>query len=123
MGAMTTAGIMITIGVMTTIMMRALMCMCMDRKKDVNQMKNKIMIIVCSGLLAISALSFADDKQDTAPQATAGELAKEKATFNHNQDTYNDKANKNIRAKKLVDKKLKSKEKNIKKVQDRKAEE
>ena len=118
MGAMTTAGIMITIGVMTTIMMRALMCMCMDRKKDVNQMKNKIMIIVCSGLFFISALSFADDKQVTTSQATAGEQAKEKATFNHNQDIYNDKANKNIRAKKLVDKKLKSKVQDKKKVQD-----
>ena len=81
-------------------------------------MKNKIMIIVCSGLLAISALSFADDKQETAPQATAGELAKEKATFNHNQDIYNDKANKNIRAEKLGDKKSKSKARDKKKVQD-----
>jgi hypothetical protein len=85
-------------------------------------MKNKIMIIMCWGLLAISALSFADDKQAPPPQATAGELVKEKATFDHSQEIYNDKANKDIRAKKSLDKKLKTKEQDKKKVQDKQDE-
>lgn len=83
-------------------------------------MKNKIMIIMmCFGLFAISALSFADDKQVTDPHASAGERAKEKATFNHNEGIYNDKANKDIRAKKVVEKKKKSNRQNNKKVQDK----
>jgi hypothetical protein len=85
-------------------------------------MKNKIMVIMCSGLLAISALSFADDTPVVAPVASAGELAKEKATFNHSKDIYNDKANKDIRAKQLVDKKLKSKVQDKKNVQDKQDE-
>lgn len=86
--------------------------------RKLNEMKNKIMIMMCFGLFVIPALSLADDKQATIPQATAGEMVYEKAAFDHSKDIYNDKANKDIRAKKLVDKKLKSKELNKKKVQD-----
>jgi len=81
-------------------------------------MKNKIMVIMCCGLFVIAALSFADDKQVTAPKATVGERAKEQATFDHSKAIYNDKANKDTRAKKLVDKDLKSKAHDTKKVQD-----
>ncbi len=81
-------------------------------------MKNKIMVMMCSGLLAISALSFADDKKVTGPHALAGERADEKATFNHDQNIYNDKTNKDIRTKKSVEKKIKSNKQDNKKVQD-----
>jgi hypothetical protein len=81
-------------------------------------MKNKMMVIVLFGLMTISVLSFADDQPVTAPKASAGELVHEKATFNHDQAIYNDKANRNIRAKKLVAKKTKLNEQDNKKVQD-----
>ena len=60
-------------------------------------MKNKIMFLLCLGFMAVSALSFADDKLLTAPKESAGELAVDKAVFNHDQGVYNDKANKDIR--------------------------
>ena len=72
---------------------------------------------MCFGLFAISVLSFADDKQVSAPPASALERTKEKATFNHNEGIYNDKANKDIRAKQAVEKKIKSDKPNNKKLQ------
>jgi len=70
-------------------------------------MKNIIMITICGGLLFISALSFADDKQE-----------KEKAAFDHGQSMYNDKTNKDFRNKKLADNKANIKVENKKKVQE-----
>jgi hypothetical protein len=81
-------------------------------------MKNKIMVIICSGFLTISALSFADDKQVPTPQASVGELAKENVAFNDSKIIYNDKTIKDSRSKKLVDKKLKVKEQDKKKIQE-----
>jgi hypothetical protein len=82
-------------------------------------MKNKIIMMMCFGLFAFSVLSFADDKQVTGPPASARESAKEKATFNHNEGIYNDKANKNIRAKQVVEKRIKSNKVNNKKDQNK----
>ena len=72
---------------------------------------------MCFALFAVPVLSFSDDKQATTPQATPGELAHEKVTFNHNQSLYNDKANKDIRGKESAVKKIKSNEQGNKKIQ------
>ncbi len=69
-----------------------------------NQMMNKIMLIMCCSLVPVAVLSFADDKQVVE--------------FDHSKVVYNDKANKDIRAKKLVIKQSKAKELNKKKAQD-----
>jgi len=73
---------------------------------------------MCFGLFVISALSLADDKQVTAPNASTDEHAKETATFNHSAGIYNDKANKDTRTKESAEKKIKSDKRNNKKVQD-----
>ena len=73
---------------------------------------------MCSGLIVASVLSFADDQQGASSPSSPGERANEKATFDHSQGVYNDKANKDIRAKNLVEKKIENNEQNNKKVQD-----
>jgi hypothetical protein len=82
-------------------------------------MKNKTMVLICSGSIIISTLSFA---QVAGSQATAGELAAQKATFNQSLSIYNNRANKEIRAKELVDKKAKSKAQDKKRVQNEQEE-
>lgn len=75
------------------------------------------MVILCCGLIAVSGLSFADDKQVAGPPETPLQLAHDKVIFDHDQAIYNDTANKNIRANKLAQKKIKSNERANKKVQ------
>jgi len=80
-------------------------------------MKNKIVVIVFFGLISVSILSFADDKQVITPKESAGELDHDKATFNMNQAVYNDKTNKDIRVKQSVEKKIENNKQYNEKVQ------
>ena len=68
-------------------------------------MKKKIMVIVCSLLLAMPVLSFAQEKGEPNPNASAYEHANENARFKRNEEVFNNKANKKIRAKRLTEKK------------------
>jgi len=76
-----------------------------------------IMVIMCCVLLSIPVLSFADDQQEVNSNALATERAGEKVTFNDNKALYNDKANKDSRAKESAEKDIKSNDQNNKKVQ------
>lgn len=71
-------------------------------------MRKKMMVIMCSLLLAMPVLSFAKDKEEKKepdPNVSAYEHANEKAKFKRTKDEFNSKANKKIRAKKLAEKK------------------
>jgi len=80
-------------------------------------MKSIIIFFICCGLTVGSVLSFADDKQKAPPEASPRVLAQEKATFNHDEEVYNNKKNKDTRAKRRVSRKTKSDEQYLKKVQ------
>jgi len=80
-------------------------------------MKNKIMVIICWGLISVSVLSFADDKQGANPKESTGELAHDKVTFNKNQAVYDEQANKDFRARRSVQKKIKNNKQYNEKVQ------
>jgi hypothetical protein len=85
-------------------------------------MANKITVMTCCILLAVSVLGFTYGQQGPAPNILANQRANEKATFDAHQAIYNDKANKQIRAKSLVDKKKETdqQEKNkVEKTQDK----
>ena len=74
-------------------------------------------MVLCFGISVITSYSFADDNQVMNPKATRVEMAHEKATFNNDKKVYNDKTNKDFRAKKLADKNQKLDKLDIKKVQ------
>ena len=77
------------------------------------------MVIICSLLLAMPALSFAEEKKAPGPNATAYKYADEKARFNRNRDSFNSKAHKEIRARKLAERKAKIAKKKEEAAQDK----
>ena len=78
-------------------------------------MENKIMIAIGSTLLAVSVLGFNNYQQVPEPNILAHERADQKATFDYHQRVYNNKANTQIRAEKLVAKEEKTdKQENLK---------
>jgi len=81
-------------------------------------MKKIILAMIIFGLFMNYVLSFADDVQVINPKESTGQLAHDKATFNHDQKIYNDKANKDIRAKQRVEKKVEKNEQFNKNQQD-----
>jgi hypothetical protein len=76
------------------------------------------LIITCSLLLAGSVLSFTNYVQGPNPNVLIQERINEKMTFDHNQALYNDKANTEIRAKNLVEKKTEKKDQEKKIVEE-----
>ena len=71
-------------------------------------MKNKTMVITYFLLLTFSILSIANAQQGLDPNILVNERANEKATFDYHQGIYNDKANKQLRAKAVVAKERKT---------------
>ncbi len=70
-------------------------------------MKKKMMVIMCSLLLAMPVLSFAKEKKAPDPSASAYEHANENARFERNQALFNYKVNKRNRAaKRLAEKEV-----------------
>ncbi len=66
-------------------------------------MKNKIMILICSLLLAMPVLSLAEEEKKLAPNASAYEHADENARFKRGWSWFNNKENKKIRAKRRAE--------------------
>ncbi len=82
-------------------------------------MKKKIMIIACSLLLVIPVLSFAKEKKEPNPNASAYEHANENAKFKRDGNTFNNKANKKGKAKKQAEKELPEAKKKVETGQDK----
>lgn len=89
-------------------------------EKDLDKAKEaiKIMVITISLLLAGSISGFADYIQGPTPSILMQERLNEKMTFDYNQALYNDKANTQIRAKNLIEKKIEKKDLEKKKVEE-----
>jgi len=77
------------------------------------------MAIMCSLLLVMPAMSFAEKGEASKPSVSAYEHANEKARFKRSGEVFNSKANKKIRAKKRADKKIVEAKKEAKKDQDK----
>ena len=68
------------------------------------EMRNKIILMMCFLLLATLAFTFAEKKKDRGPRMPAAEYAKENEAFKRNRAIFNNEANTEIRAKSLAEK-------------------
>lgn len=82
-------------------------------------MKKKIMVMVCSLLLAMPVLSFAGKKKEPTPNVSAYEHANENAKFKRDGKVFNNKTNKKIRAKKRAKKEAVEEKKEAEEAQDK----
>jgi hypothetical protein len=76
------------------------------------------MITMCSLVLAFSIFGFTNDNQAPNPNVLMEDRVNQKVEFDHNQALYNDKANTEIRDKKLVRKEIKAQDLEKKKVEE-----
>lgn len=81
-------------------------------------MQKKTMVIICSLMLAMTVLSFAKEKKEPGRNLSANELVNEKAKFKRTRSLFNNKANKEIRAKRLAEKQAAEAEEAKKKVEE-----
>lgn len=68
-------------------------------------MKYKTIVIICSLLLAMPVLSFAEELRCPNPEVSPCVNAKANAKFKRTRALFNNKTNKKIRAKELAEKK------------------
>lgn len=73
-----------------------------------------MMVMMCFLLLAMAVISFAEEKKGPDPSISAYKYANENAEFKRSRDFFNNKANKEIRAKKLAQKESEEAEENEK---------
>ena len=83
------------------------------------KMKKQIVVMLCSLLLSMPVLSFANEEKEPHPSASAYEHANENAKFKRDDVVFNNKANKAIRAKKLAKKEAAEAKKKVDEVQDK----
>ena len=82
-------------------------------------MKKKIMVIMCFLLFTMPIFSFAKEKKEPNPSVSAYEHANENAKFKRDGGVFNNKAHKEIRAKKLAEKKAKKAKKKVEDAQEK----
>lgn len=82
-------------------------------------MKKKLMVMMCSLLLAASTLGFAQNKKQPHPSLSAYEHANENAKFKRDGNVFNNKTHKEIRVKRLAEKEAKKAIKKVAEAQDK----